>query len=499
MCRFECWVAGVLVCMSTVAVADGPPPGTGGTMPQASIHRIDADAARGRQRVPAESPPASASAPIGRQPRPVAPFKHVHGFHPYWMGTSWQGYDWSLLSTVAWFGIELGAAGQVNDAHGGVPAALVSAAHAAGVRVLVTAIAFDSADLQTLLASAANRQAAVASIVNAAIAAGADGACIDFEGVPGPRKADFVTFVGQVRAALTDALAEPYLSVCTPAVDWGNAYDYDEIAARCDHLLVMAYDYHWANSTTTGPVAPLGGWGTYNVGWTIQDYVTWGAPRHKILLGVPWYGYRWPCASSAAGAATTGTATALTYAGAAAEAAMYAVQWDAPSQTPWLRYQNPDWLQTWYDDAASWSAKFARVWSEELGGVGIWALGYQGTHAEPWTALRDAFGARVADAGPTREPADLTMTLAGANPFAESIAFDLRLAASPTSSEMRVEIYSVDGRCVRRLWRGPSSTSLRLAWDGRDDDGRILGNGIFFVRATTAEAATVVRVVHLRR
>jgi len=498
MCRFECWVAGVLVCMSTVAVADGPPPGTGGTMPRASIHRIDADAARRRQSVPAEAPPASASAPIGLQPRPAAPFKHVHGFHPYWMGTSWQSYDWSLLSTVAWFGIELGAAGQVSDAHGGVPAALVSAAHAAGVRVVVTAIAFDSADLQTLLASAANRQAAVGSIVNAAVAAGADGACIDFEGVPGPRKADFVTFVGEVQTALENALAEPYLSVCTPAVDWGNAYDYDEIAARCDHLLVMAYDYHWANSTTTGPVAPLGGWGTYNVGWTIQDYVTWGAPRHKILLGVPWYGYRWPCTSSTAGAATTGSATALTYAGAAVEAAMYAVQWDAPSQTPWLRYQNPGWLQTWYDDAASWSAKFARVWQEDLGGVGIWALGYQGTHAEPWTALRDAFGARVADAESSGESPTLAIAVEGPNPFAERVSIALRSSAPTVTGDVRVDVFTVDGRHVRHLWRGPARHAARLDWDGCDDAGAALGNGVYFLRVTAGAMSDVVRVVRVR-
>jgi hypothetical protein len=460
-------------------------------MTHVSIHQLDAAAAR--RAVLPDVPPAPTARPAPLAPRIASPFKQVHGFHPYWLGTSWQAYDWSLLSTVAYFGIDLDAGGLVAATHGWPATGLVSAAHAQGVRVIVTAIVFDSSALQTLLSSPTNRQAAAASIIAAVVQGGADGACVDFEGVPGPRKADFVAFVGELRAALQAALPAPYLSVCTPAVDWGNAYDYDQIAARCDHLLIMAYDYHWANSPATGPVAPLASWGTYNVGWTIEDYITWGAPRDKMLLGVPWYGYRWPAVSGAAGAATTGTATARTYAAAAAEAAMHGNQWDAPSQTPWLRFQNPDWQQTWYDDASSLGAKYARVWAEDLAGVGVWALGYDGALPAMWGALRDAFGARVADVEPGA--GTLTLAAAGPNPFVDRVAVELHAASAV---DVRVDVFSIDGRRVRVVWRGMVTGATRVEWDGRDDSGIEVANGVYLLCATGGAAQVTRRVLRVR-
>jgi predicted DNA-binding protein (MmcQ/YjbR family) len=483
-----------LALTAAAARADGPPPGAAPATPPTSIHQIDAATAgaRGSDRAPGSTPAAPAP-PGALAPRVAAPFKQVHGFHPYWMGSSWQSYDWALLSTVAFFGIELDAGGGIATAHGWPPAGLVSAAHAHGVRVVVTAILFDSSALQTLLASATNRAAAVATITAAAVQGGADGACIDFEGVPGARKADFVTFVGQLQTALQAALPQAYLSVCTPAVDWGNAYDYDQIAARCDHLMIMAYDYHWANSSSTGPVSPLGGWGTYNVGWTIQDYITWGAPRERMLLGVPYYGYRWPAASGAAGATTTGTATALTYNAAAAEAATHGSMWDATSQTPWLRYQNPGWLQTWYDDDVSLAAKYDRVWTDELAGVGVWALGYDGSRPELWTALRLAFGSRVADAGATQSLPQIAVS--ATNPFLDRVAVELRAAST---SNVRLDVYSIDGRRVRAVWQGVVDRTEWVVWDGRDDCGHVVAAGVYVLAATSEEARVARRIVRLR-
>ena len=358
-----------------------------------SIHTLDWAAARNgieRPRAPRPSVPVLT-------PRPIRLTKQVHGFHPWWMGSSWRSYDWSCLSTIAWFGIELDENGAIAASHGWPMAAIVAHAHAHAqrVRVVPTFTLFDTQAIQVLLGDPVRRRAAAAAITGAVVGAGADGACLDFEGVPGARKTHFVRFVGEVQRALQAANPIAYLSVCTPAVDWANAYDYDALAARCNHLLVMAYDYRWAGSSTTGPVAPLAGWGRYNVGWTIQDYLRWGAPRDKMLLGVPWYGYRWPAESNAAGARTTSRGTPLTFAAAAAEAITHGAVWDAPSETPWLRYHDPSWFQIWYENAESHAAKYARVLQEDLAGVGIWALGYDGGLRSPWLALRTAFAPHV--------------------------------------------------------------------------------------------------------
>jgi len=448
-----------------------------------SVHRLELEAWKAAEAagwVPYRDP--STARPVPLAPRIAALTHEVHGYHPYWMGSSYLVYDWSRLSTIAFFGLELNGTGAVTNAHSWPWNGLVTDAHENGVRVLVTAICQSTTALDALLGSAINRQTAIANLVTAVTAGGADGVNVDFEGVPGTRKQALVTFLGDLRTALNAAIPGAYLSIATPAVDWSNAFDYDELAARCDHLMIMAYDYHWSGSTTTGPVSPLAGWGTYNVGWTITDYITWGAPRAKMLLGVPYYAYRWPAVSGNAGAATTATATSLTYSNAVQEATAHGRLWDVPSSTPWYREQTPAWRQGWYDDDASLAAKYARVLSENLAGVGVWALGYDGTRPELWAALANAFDPAASSVGD-----GVSLLRAGPNPFRDHIVFRL----APGHERARLTIHDVRGRLVRALEPGT------LSWDGRDASGQAVAGGVYLVHLRDGLRLRTQRIVRL--
>ena len=254
--------------------------------------------------------------------------------------------------------------------------------------------------------------------------------------------------------------------------------------------MVMGYDYHWSGSTTTGPVAPLAGWGTYNVAWTIADYVRWGAPRSRMLLGVPYYGYRWPTASGDAGAATSGTGTALAYSTVVQEAEAHGRLWDATSSTPWYREQTPQWRQGWYDDAQSLGAKYARVVSEELAGVGIWALGYDGTRPELWGALADAFRPPPAAVGDGPLPA----LRLDPNPFRDAISFRL----GTTAAAARLTIFDMGGRIVRDFGPGEAIGGASIRWDGRDTAGHPMASGVYVVRFEAAGQVRAQRIVRLR-
>ena len=74
---------------------------------------------------------------------------------------------------------------------------------------------------------------------------------------------------------------------------------------------------------------------------------------------------------------------------------------DSESQTPWYKYENPTWFQTWYDDSLSLSKKYDFAISKKLGGVGIWALGYDDGYDELWNALSEKMGAKSAPSTPT--------------------------------------------------------------------------------------------------
>jgi spore germination protein YaaH len=473
---------------ASAARADAPPGRDAPPQRARSIHELEALAHRGapvpRDRV--------SSPPIAPRLRSPSLTREVHGYHPWWMGSSWESYDWSLLSTVAFFSLELDGTGAIVDDHGWPWTPLIEAAHEEGVRVIVTATLFSTAAIDMLLSSPARRQVAVTNLV--AEAQGADGVSIDFEGVPGARKQDLVTFLGELQSALAAALPDPYLSIATPAVDWDNAFDYDELAARCDHLMVMAYDYHWSGSAFTGPVAPLGGWGTYDVPWTVQDYFTWGTLPGQLLLGVPYYGYLWDTASGSPGAATTSSGVARTYAQAEVEAELHGALWDAPSSTPWIRWQAPGWKQLWYDDAASLSAKYDLVLGEGLAGVGIWALGYDGANGELWIALAESFSSAIGVPGGPLASAP-ALRLAGANPFRDRADLEFVL---PRPGPARITVHDVAGKRVRALWSGWSDGIGRASWNGAAADGRPVAAGTYVVRLESDEGTRSLRVVRLR-
>ncbi|HKW51144.1 MAG TPA: FlgD immunoglobulin-like domain containing protein, partial [Candidatus Eisenbacteria bacterium] len=59
-------------------------------------------------------------------------------------------------------------------------------------------------------------------------------------------------------------------------------------------------------------------------------------------------------------------------------------------------------------------------------------------------------------------------------------------AAGPALGPVRIEIYDVQGRLVRRLLDAThgAASILRLRWDGRDEQGRKLSSGRYWARAT---------------
>lgn len=70
------------------------------------------------------------------------------------------------------------------------------------------------------------------------------------------------------------------------------------------------------------------------------------------------------------------------------------------------------------------------------------------------------------------------------NPFARRTAFRILIEEAGPAL---VEVYDVQGRRVRTLLnRAVQPGQMNLSWDARDDDGRRLATGVYFVRVTVA-------------
>ncbi|MBS1914224.1 MAG: T9SS type A sorting domain-containing protein [Bacteroidetes bacterium] len=318
----------------------------------------------------------------------------VFGWNPYWTGTAYTGYDYSLLSDVCYFSYEVDpSTGGYSNIHSWKTTDLVPFAKAAGTRVHLCATLF--ANHQQLLGNTANRERLIDSLIALVRLRAADGVNIDFEGVPASQRDPLAGFMVDLGNRFHQELPGSRISIALPAVDWSNAFDVATMAAAVDLFIIMGYDYHWAGSSDAGPVAPKNSgarWTQYDATRSVNYYLAKGLTPAKLCLGVPYYGYEWPTAADTAGSAAQGTGTAVLYSTARAQAALLGRVWEPQSSAPYYAHRaDSSWRVCFYDDGESLRMKYDMVKMKRLAGIGIWALGYDGQNPELWDAIRDVF------------------------------------------------------------------------------------------------------------
>jgi|GEM_PF-1305265 len=330
---------------------------------------------------PATSPPAPAPPALADAPALAA--HEIVAFAPYWALPSSGSFDVGDLTTLAYFSVDVQADGTIDHSGPGwvgyqsqALADLITRAHGAGDRVVLTATCFDQPTLDRLTADPTAAGRLASSLVELVRAKNLDGVNIDFEGAGPGDRVGLDHLVATVSAAVHGANPHWQVTVDTYASSAGDPasfYDIAGLAPSVDAFFVMAYDMDDPSVPT--PTAALTGPGFTDLA-AVQEY-TAVVPGSKVILGVPFYGYDWPTAGPGLGDPATGPPTPVT--DAQIEAAGHPVYWDPVTQTPWTSYQvGGQWHQTWFDDAASLSLKAQLAGRFHLRGVGVWALGMDG-------------------------------------------------------------------------------------------------------------------------
>lgn len=82
------------------------------------------------------------------------------------------------------------------------------------------------------------------------------------------------------------------------------------------------------------------------------------------------------------------------------------------------------------------------------------------------------------------------------NPFNTGTVLTFELS---TPGHVAVEVFNVQGRLVRRLFKGVFGIGQRsVLWDGRDDSGKEVASGVYFCRVVTGEGRRTKSMVLLR-
>lgn len=307
-----------------------------------------------------------------------------------------------------------------------------------------------------LLGSADARARLINQLDEALQESGADGINVDFENMPAERRDDMVVFIRDLATQVGEVV------VAIPAVDWSNAWDVAGLAEHAD-LFLMGYDYHWATASRTGPNDPLFSdpdVSPWSLDRSIQAYLDRGAPPHRLLLGLPLYGYRWPIDpadphADQPGAPTAGRATSVFWDEAASQQAEHGARWEPATRSPWQFHGD---AQTWFSNLQSLTERVDHAQSLDLAGVGFWALNYDGQDPDLWRMIqqrtRPEPGADPSEPGPSLPGDDDALTLRVGVPLLAYPGDVVRLTAT------------VDGLTPERWsWRQTEGPPVTLARD----------------------------------
>lgn len=337
--------------------------------------------------------------------------KIVYGFLPYW-----NLNDVALqkeLTHLSYFSLTMGADGSLLTTidNGGEPGfakfksdtflELANQFKTKGGSIELVLSQFNAGDIQAFLASKKAHQKLISSLDSMLLAYPVSGINIDIElnGSATARDRDNLTaFMTTLREHLNTKYDHVQLSidVYASAASGNHLWDIAKLADQVDYIIIMAYDFHRRTSPQAGPVAPLFGgnklWDS-DINTHLKDFLR-VAPSSKLLLGVPFYGYEWQTTSRSAQSHTfPDSGSTASYKRVIEllnkrEELKVEEHWNEDALSPYLSYlQNGQIYVIYYENSRSLSYKLDYVNQLNLGGIAIWALGYEGDSRELWDII----------------------------------------------------------------------------------------------------------------
>ncbi len=256
-------------------------------------------------------------------------------------------------------------------------------AHQKGIKVWVVADNFEYAnengtniDETYLLSDTTRRRKLAQDLVDAVLALGADGLNFDFEGMPDGSGEYYIQFLREVSVlcrlngiCLSTDNYVPY--------EYNSMYRLDLQGQFVDYVLIMGYDEHTLYGGTAGSVASIG-YVSNGLNMTLEK-----VPSQKIINALPFYTILW----STTNGVTTGQYITLVNQADFMSRVGKTATWNDESGQNYCEWTEGTTLyQIWLEDTQSLTAKLNVMNTMDLGGVGVWRIGYG--NADAWNLLR---------------------------------------------------------------------------------------------------------------
>ena len=329
----------------------------------------------------------------------VHPDIRTFGWHIYSNGSSWKNYNFSMLWGLSYFSYTIQPeTGNYKNIHQWKTTALIDSAKASNCKIFLSVSNFGNDNNTIFLKNSRAQKTLIDSVSNLLALRSANGINIDFEGVSKKNKKKFTEFIIEISGRLKQINPNYMISLCLYAEDWGNIFDIQAIDSHVDFYTLMGYDYYGGFSKTTGPVTPFNQSQKFGKGLksSIKYYKNKGVNLNKLIVGLPYYGAQWSTKKQNQGAIVSRFIDHPPYKNIRKyyiDSLQTPVGFDSISSSSYLivKDQNKGYRQLFFEDKKSLAIKYDWIKKKQLGGIGIWALGYDNGYSDLWDLLTEKF------------------------------------------------------------------------------------------------------------
>ena len=327
-----------------------------------------------------------------------------------------------------------------------------------------------------------------------------DGVDIDWEQPANTtEKNNLTTFITELRQAFDDLYPDWIISMAVPVSNWsGQYYDFNQLKQSVDFFNAMTYDIHGSWTNHAGHNSPLyqsppgDPDGSVNTG--INYLVnTRGIESTKVNVGIPFYGKEYN--TSGINQAFTGDVVSRLYNeyhGLINNGWNYI--WDSNGQVPYLQNTSQNKIIT-IDDSLSVSIKSGYAISNNLGGLMIWALGYDYIEGEQKLIQSMKYNYLTTTVDPNPDQYSISM-LNYPNPFNSQTNFRYTVNEN---SDVSIVIYDINGSVVKHLVNEYQTKGPRIVtWNVTADIGKTVSSGVYLYQAKIGGSVLTRKMIYLK-
>ena len=428
--------------------------------------------------------------------------QRVVGYYPYWIQDEFQPQDFDLETfthinhAFAWPNEQ----GGIEAPSGTFDASIADHIHNNNRKFLLSLGGWGTADGFAAATSTYElRSEFISNILDKFISYGYDGVDIDWEyPQTNEQKNNLSLFITELDSVLDEFDPEFLITMALPTSNWaGQWYDMNSLNQHVDYFNAMTYDIHGSWSSHAGHNSPLYQSPPGDVDGSVQTGINYlvntrGLPENKINMGIPFWGKKYN--ASTINGYFTGSVTDLRY---------YDVvelinngwlpQWDDIAKCPYLINTDSSQIIT-YDNPLSIQYKCEFAQTRNLGGVMVWALGYDDMESEEsLTGAINIYWLNREEGVPIILPNQIKLE-SYPNPFNPQTQIKFYL---PKTGHTNLSLFDINGKSVQTLAEGNFVQGTHSFQWGPAQNQHI-ASGVYLVMLQTRTSIHSKKILYLK-